>query len=124
MKEEVTEEVKEPTTSYTLDKKKYYETHKKKILEYNKEYRKKNKDKVKKWYHDYYKTHKEQCDNNAREWRQKNKEKVIKYVNTSRKKRAERLKEMGVPSPWNYILHKEYREKIDAELKAKEDEKQ
>ena len=46
MKEEVTEEVKEPKTSYTLDKKKYYETHKKKILEYNKEYRKKNKDKV------------------------------------------------------------------------------
>lgn len=76
---------------------------------YNKQYREKNKDKLKKRFREYYLNNKEKFIKDALEWKRKNPEKYKLVGKKFREKNKEKLKE----------YHKKYAKKNAAKLNAK-----
>ena len=60
-------------------RKEYYKRHREKILEYAKEWRKRNPEKIREYMRRYYLKHKEKLLEKQRKWYRENKEKVLKY---------------------------------------------
>ena len=83
--------------------KKYYEAHKEQFKEYQKRWNEKNKEKVKEMHHNYYVRHKEEMLKQNKEWCRKNSAKKVEYVKMSRRRRVERLRSEGCTNAWGVV---------------------
>lgn len=76
-------------------KKSYYEKNKEKMREYHNNYNKEHKDLVNERHRNYYKTNKEKVDGYNNKWRTNNKEKFNQCILKRKKERAIELREQG-----------------------------
>lgn len=94
--------------------KEWRKNNKEKIKKSNKRYYEKNKEKLnekamqwyrehQEWQKEYYEKNKEKIYESNKKWREKNKDKFAKLCNDSRKRRVEKMKADGIINPWGVI---------------------
>ena len=102
------------TSTYTLDRKEYYEKNKERVSEWGKEYYKENKEKINERYKKYYQKNREKINVNRKKYLEENKERIKesgrKYREENKKRIRNRMKEYN-QQPKVQVRLKKYQEK-------------